>query len=89
MINQLHLFVLSFSMGFIGAWMVAKFGAQLSLLDQPNHRSSHLTATPKGGGIGMLVAMVLLSIFLDLPKTFWLSAAVVSIASFIGGADSG
>jgi len=84
MIHQIPLFVLSFLAGVTGAWLIATFGSQLSLLDQPNHRSSHLKATPKGGGIGILAAMVLLSYCLDLPFFLGLAAAVVSIVSFIG-----
>ncbi|NJN75702.1 MAG: glycosyltransferase family 4 protein, partial [Synechococcaceae cyanobacterium RL_1_2] len=34
------------------------------LLDIPNNRSSHLTATPRGGGLGFIIAFGLITLFL-------------------------
>jgi Fuc2NAc and GlcNAc transferase len=36
------------------AWLVARNAARLGLLDLPIERSSHHTATPRGGGIGIV-----------------------------------
>ncbi|MEI8246573.1 MAG: glycosyltransferase family 4 protein [Lentisphaerota bacterium] len=75
---------LSLIAGAAGAWLVASHGHIFGLLDEPNHRSSHSTATPKGGGIGILAALVIAVIGLKLNFLFWLPAVILSIVSFYG-----
>ena len=67
-----------------GAWFISKYGHHFELLDKPNDRSSHSSATPKGGAVGILAAFILVSLFLKLPVTFWMPAAILSIVSFLG-----
>jgi Fuc2NAc and GlcNAc transferase len=81
---NLMLFLISFLLGGAGAWSIAKYGMKLSLLDKPNSRSSHETVTPKGGGIGILAAFFVCSIALSIPKSFWISAAILSLFSLWG-----
>ena len=54
-------FVVAAALGFgvaaAVAWLVARNAARLRLLDVPNERSSHLTATPRGGGIGIVAGV--------------------------------
>lgn len=78
------IYILSLIMGAIGAWFVARHGHVLGLLDEPNHRSSHSTITPRGGGIGILVVLVIAILGLKLDFLFWLPAIVVSLTSFYG-----
>jgi len=80
----LILYAISFLLGGAGAWSVAKYGMRLSLFDKPNLRSSHKTVTPKGGGIGILVAFFVCSIALSIPKSFWIPAVFISLFSFWG-----
>ena len=80
----LMLYVVSFLLGWIGAWSIAKYGIRLSLLDKPNSRSSHETVTPKGGGIGILAAFLICSISLAIPKSFWIPAVFLSLFSLWG-----
>ena len=42
-----------------GAAIVCIFGKELGLIDVPNERSSHLRATPRGGGVGIWITGVL------------------------------
>ena len=86
MINEgvFSLFFLSTFLTVGGAWLISKYGHRLDLLDQPTDRSSHCSATPKGGAVGILAAFVLVSLALNLPATFWLPAALLSIISFLG-----
>jgi UDP-N-acetylmuramyl pentapeptide phosphotransferase/UDP-N-acetylglucosamine-1-phosphate transferase len=78
------LFLISFLLGGVGAWSIAKYGMKLSLLDKPNSRSSHETVTPKGGGIGILAAFFVCSIVLSISKSFWIPAVLLSLFSFWG-----
>ena len=39
------------------AWLVARNAARLGLLDVPNERSSHVSTTPRGGGIGIVAGV--------------------------------
>ena len=45
--------VLAFAVAAGTAWLVARNAARLGLLDVPNERSSHVSTTPRGGGIGI------------------------------------
>jgi UDP-N-acetylmuramyl pentapeptide phosphotransferase/UDP-N-acetylglucosamine-1-phosphate transferase len=78
--------VLGFALicGGIGAWMIAYWGDNLGLIDQPNERSSHIIAVPKGGGIGILAAFFFLSVYLRISWVFWLPIVGISIMSFWG-----
>ncbi len=78
------LFFIAIFLSVAGAWFISKYGHHFDLLDKPNGHSSHTSATPKGGGIGILAAFILLSFFLKLPVTFWMPAAILSIVSFLG-----
>ena len=81
---ELMLYLLSFLLGEAGAWGIANYGMKLSLLDKPNSRSSHEAVTPKGGGIGILVAFFVCSIILSIPKSFWMPAVFLSLFSLWG-----
>ena len=48
-------------------------------MDYPNERSSHNTAIPKGGGIGILVAFLFCSLYMKITCWFWVPVAGVSI----------
>ena len=81
---DLILYLISLLLGGAGAWSIARYGMKLSLLDKPNSRSSHETVTPKGGGIGILVAFFVCSIVLSIPKSFCVPAVFISLFSFWG-----
>ena len=40
------------------AWLVARNASRIGLIDVPNVRSSHETATPRGGGIGVVAGVL-------------------------------
>jgi Fuc2NAc and GlcNAc transferase len=62
----------SFIFGFIGAYCMSKIGHRFSLVDNVNERSSHSTPTPRGGGIGILAALLFAGVFVlrDIRFTF-------------------
>ena len=77
-------YLLSFTFGILGALIICRFGKVLGLLDNPNERSSHSLAVPKGGGIGILAAFFVCSILLSISKSFWIPAGLLSLVSFWG-----
>jgi len=76
--------IVSFLSGILGAGLIVKFGNQFNLLDISNTRSSHAGSIPKGGGVGILVAFLIVSLYLGMPIFLILPALVISLISFIG-----
>nr|NJM01486.1 UDP-N-acetylmuramyl pentapeptide phosphotransferase [Desulfobacula sp.] len=75
----------SFLLGFLGSWIVLKYGGRIGAIDIPTSRSSHFGKVPKGGGFGILAAFVLLSLILEIPIWIWIPAVIMSLISFWGG----
>jgi Fuc2NAc and GlcNAc transferase len=65
-----------------GVLLVQHLAIPLGLLDAPNQRSSHRLPTPRGGGLGLLAAMIFLGLSGYLPPTLWLPAALVAGSGF-------
>ncbi len=63
--------------GSLGAWIIQKTGYKFGILDVPNHRSSHIAEVPKGAGIGILIAVVVSSIYLNISQAFWIPALLM------------
>ncbi len=72
----------SFFFGLAGAWLISKYAFQWGLMDMPNHRSSHLRPTPRGGGVGIVAAFISCSIGLGIPMMIWVPMVALSIVSF-------
>jgi Fuc2NAc and GlcNAc transferase len=83
-VENFILYITCMVLGSAGAWIIANSGPKLELLDKPNERSSHDRPTPKGGGVGILAAFILASLFLKIPLTFWLAATFLALFSFFG-----
>ena len=75
---------LSIALGSIGAWFVSRNAHILGLIDKPNHRSSHDRPTPKGGGIGILIAFVVTCILFKFSFLFWGPVTFLSLISLYG-----
>ncbi len=67
-----------------GGWFVARYGFKLDIMDMANARSSHLGSVPKGGGIGILVTFIFVSVLLGFLNSFWMPAVFLSLASLLG-----
>ena len=74
--------VLSLLIGTLGAWFMFRYAYRFGLLDIPNNRSSHALPTPRGGGIGILVALIVSSLWLELSLFIWLPAVLLALVSF-------
>ena len=70
-------------LGGIGAWLISRFAFKWGFVDRPNRRSSHYSPTPKGGGIGILAAFLLASLFIRIPIAFWMPATFLGLLSFL------
>jgi len=49
---------------FVGTAVVRRYAARIGMLDVPNERSSHQKTTPRGGGIGIVLAAALATVLL-------------------------
>lgn len=71
------------------AWAIA-YARRRGMLDHPGERRSHATATPRGGGIGIVIAMVLalglLGWWRDAPS-WWSMAAGLLLVAGVGWWD--
>lgn len=61
-----------------------RLAASRKILDIPNERSSHTTATPGGGGIALILAFIMGLIIADCLAVDW-SGAYLALAVFAGG----
>lgn len=77
-------FFISFLTGLVLAFVVSKCGLKLGFVDTPNIRSSHKQITPRGGGIGIPIALILIVLFFakDLYLIMLLSV-ILSVFSLI------
>jgi UDP-N-acetylmuramyl pentapeptide phosphotransferase/UDP-N-acetylglucosamine-1-phosphate transferase len=66
-----------FAVACIGTWLARRYALAHRLIDQPGARRSHTVATPRGGGIAIVAAMVL-ALFLD---TTWMASDRVPLAA--------
>ena len=61
-----------------------KLAKKYSILDVPNHRSSHMNATVRGGGIIFPIALLLTYFLFDFQYTwFVVSVFILSLVSFL------
>ncbi len=70
--------VLSFLLTGLATWYARRRG----LLDHPGERHSHTVATPRGGGAGLIVALLLVSLLINGGSTsadFWMNGIVPGV----------
>lgn len=65
-----------------GAWFMSRFAYKLGLVDIPNDRSSHTLPTPRGGGLGVLLAFVVAAFLSGASLFFWIPVVFISVVSF-------
>jgi Fuc2NAc and GlcNAc transferase len=70
--------------GWLNALLMIRYGHILGLIDKPNHRSSHLVDTPKGGGLGILLVFLVAAIATGSSWALWLPALILSLVSLYG-----
>ena len=82
--NNFFLYLICIGLSGTGAWLVGRYGHRLELLDKPNERSSHIAATPRGGGIGILAGFIVSALLMKVPVFLWIPAVLLSVISFVG-----
>jgi UDP-N-acetylmuramyl pentapeptide phosphotransferase/UDP-N-acetylglucosamine-1-phosphate transferase len=80
--NALVIF-LSFILSLICSAFISRFGHRLSLTDKPNERSSHVIPTPRGGGIGIWLAFIIVGIFIAKDILFTAIAGTMGLLGFL------
>lgn len=74
------------AIAFLCCALISSRAHKWSLVDKPNHRSSHLVPTPSGGGIGLVVAGSLTGIYLlAFAEPFLYGFVVLSLSSVLAG----
>ena len=56
--------ILFAAIGAAGTWLARVYAVQRDLLDHPGERRSHATATPRGGGIAIVIALLVATLAL-------------------------
>jgi len=67
--------------GVLGAQAVHRYGSHIALIDIPNERSSHSSPTPRGGGVGIWLALLIVTIWI-VPNLFL--ALLIGMVGLIG-----
>jgi Fuc2NAc and GlcNAc transferase len=75
--------MISVMSGLLGSMLIYKYGSHLALNDVPGERSSHSTPTPRGGGIGIWCASLVVGFFILKDVPFTLAAGVVGLLGLI------
>lgn len=63
----------------IAVWIVRAYALRRSVLDKPNERSSHTVPTPRGGGLGLLVAFAVVGLWNASPISWQLGVALLGV----------
>jgi len=61
---------------------MSRYAFRFGMIDVPNDRSSHALPTPRGGGVGILLAFVAASLTSGMNHSLWLPTSFISIISF-------
>ena len=84
--------IVAFGVAAGAVWLVARNASRLGLLDVPNERSSHQSATPRGGGIGIVAGvaagfLVLLASGVRLERELVVLLAGTAAIAILGAID--
>ncbi len=52
--------------GVAGTWLARRYALRQSLIDEPGERRSHTVATPRGGGVAIVISLVVAAVALGL-----------------------
>ncbi|GAB1408861.1 glycosyltransferase family 4 protein [Desulfovibrionales bacterium] len=75
-------FGIGLSISILSCLVVPQYLRSRGFLDMPGARSSHVVPTPKGGGVGMVLALAGMALFSGLSAWLWLPLACLSVLSF-------
>lgn len=78
---MLYLLLIVFSLSLIFTWGLRRYAIEKNIIDVPNHRSSHVIPTPRGGGLAF-IAVILIS----LPILAYKGLALLPVCLALGSA---
>ncbi len=74
---ELVLFLSSLTLSSLITWYVLKNAARLNLIQEINHRSSHIQPTPGGGGIGFVLTTSLFTLLILNNESYMLLVQII------------
>ncbi|SLM30000.1 Glycosyl transferase family protein (fragment) [Desulfamplus magnetovallimortis] len=83
LLSSIGFFSWGLFVGFLGAFVFAKTLLSVHFMDIPNQRSSHNIPTPKGGGVGIVVSVILACAYLALPLSIQAALVIVALIGII------
>ena len=79
------------AIGCVGTWLWRGHALRHALIDAPGERRSHVAPTPRGGGIGIVVALLAAGAWLlpSMPDRAWLACALggTALVALVGLVD--
>jgi Fuc2NAc and GlcNAc transferase len=82
---------LVFVLSILLTWMISKLAWNVGLLDEPDHRRSHVMVTPRGGGLAIALVfwlwIFLTLAFFDLDRALWLPLCPTLMIAAVGFMD--
>lgn len=90
MVSALFAAALAAALAFAFVGLVRADALRRGLIDRPNERSSHAVPTPRGGGLGLLVALAIaLLVQVGAARAFaqWPAALAVALVAVVGWLD--
>lgn len=90
MIKAVLVTLAAFVVALVATGVVRRYAITMKLLDVPNARSSHVLPTPRGGGVGIVLAVLLACLAATLlmpqqalPLPLLMAAAAVAVVGFV------
>ena len=80
---NISIILLSFFLSALSTAIISKLGTRLALIDNPNERSSHSFPTPRGGGIGIWLAFMIIEFFVVKDTFFTLIAGAAGLLGLL------
>jgi Fuc2NAc and GlcNAc transferase len=57
-VPQLFIFIIFTLLSYLGVYLIRRYAERRQILDLPNERSSHITPTPRGGGLAIVILVI-------------------------------
>lgn len=70
-------------LGLLGAWIFSIPWVAVKFMDTPTERSSHFVPTPKGGGVGILMAFVWTAFVLEIGIAFYMPVVIFGVLGLL------
>jgi Fuc2NAc and GlcNAc transferase len=80
---SMYSLLLVFATAFLATGLWLAFARRRNWFDHPNHRSSHVTPTPKSGGAGFVLAFTVLALAMYLGQSLALEHFLLSVVALV------